>query len=356
MAGIYLLINASWSLDRSAAYLSGLGFFVLIGALHVTVSALRLSQTRPLQAMAIGLCVGMLICSLFLSFEIVSAQWMHRLIMNQVRWLRPDLRHLELEGGWITSLQPYLLNRSVAAWTLLFWPTLLVLGRLDLPRSQLSWLGLAGLMIGIPAVYLSDHDASKLAFLGGAVIYVLWFMAPALARRLVIAGWVSATLLVVPLTMIAFSSKLYLSSWLAESGKDRVVFWNHTSRQVWKAPIFGVGINTSSVLHRLGDDNAPLAPGSDRRLSIRHHPHNGYLQTWYETGAVGALFLLVFGLLVLRSVTKAPLVAQPYLYATFVTCALIGAASFSLWHAWVIALFGFSAIFGALGTELATRE
>jgi O-antigen ligase len=97
-----------------------------------------------------------------------------------------------------------------------------------------------------------------------------------------------------------------------------------------------------------------VAPGTDFRLTTSLHSHNAYLQAWYETGAVGAAILMAVGLLVLRSVGEAPSHAQPYLYATFVSCALMGGASFSLWQTWFMASLGLVAVFATLGWALAT--
>ena len=69
-------------------------------------------------------------------------------------------------------------------------------------------------------------------------------------------------------------------------------------------------------------------------------------------GAVGALFLLGLGLLVLRSLAQAAAATQPYLYATFLSCALMGGSSFSLWAPWFMASFGLAAVFAVLGAEL----
>jgi O-antigen ligase len=82
------------------------------------------------------------------------------------------------------------------------------------------------------------------------------------------------------------------------------------------------------------------------------HSHNAYLQTWHEAGAVGALFLLGIGLLVLRALAQCPERDQPYLFAAFTTCAVIAASGFSLWQAWFMASLGFAAIFAALGRAL----
>ena len=98
-----------------------------------------------------------------------------------------------------------------------------------------------------------------------------------------------------------------------------------------------------------------MAPGSEFRLTTSLHSHNGYLQTWYEAGAVGAAILLVIGLVVLGSLAGAPAGVQPYLYATFVACALMGGSSFSLWQPWFMAALGLAAVFAGLGRALASH-
>ena len=159
-------------------------------------------------------------------------------------------------------------------------------------------------------------------------------------------------MLVVPLATLAFQNELHLSSWVPRTAKHRIVIWGHTSQLIAKAPILGAGIHTARALHDPNDYDAPRAPGSEFRLGTGLHSHNGYLQTWYEAGAVGAAFLLGIGLLVLRSLAAAPAAAQPYLYATFVACALMGGSSFSLWQPWFMAALGLAAVFAALGWTL----
>ena len=163
-------------------------------------------------------------------------------------------------------------------------------------------------------------------------------------------------MLVVPLATLAYHSELYLAAWMPHSAQHRIVIWGHTSNQIAKAPILGSGINTARALNDPAGYDAPLAPGSDFRLTTGLHSHNVYLQAWYETGAVGALLLLAIGLLVLSALTRAPRDVQPYLYATFATCALLGGTSFSLWQPWFMASFGFAAGFAMLGWALADRS
>jgi O-antigen ligase len=154
---------------------------------------------------------------------------------------------------------------------------------------------------------------------------------------------------------LAYQSKLYLSPWLPRSAQHRIVIWGYSSSLIAASPLLGSGINTARALNDPDGLDTPLAPGSDFRLTTNLHSHNGYLQAWYETGAVGALILLGIGLLVLSILAGAAVELQPYLYATFVTCALLGGSSFSLWQPWFMTSFAFTAGFTMVGWALAER-
>jgi O-antigen ligase len=198
----------------------------------------------------------------------------------------------------------------------------------------------------------AHHATSKIAFVGAAAAFGALLVSPGIAKRAITWGWVATVVLVVPLATLAFQNELHLSTWMPRTAKHRIVIWGHTSQLIAKTPILGAGIHTARALHDPNDYDVPLAPGTEFRLTTSLHSHNGYLQTWYEAGAVGAAFLLAIGLLVLRSLAAAPAGVQPYLYATFVACALMGGSSFSLWQPWFMAALGLAAVFAALGWTL----
>ena len=354
LAGAYLTLNASWSLSPSSAHVSLAMFFLFILALYFTSNTLPDNDADVLRAMAIGLYAGMVIGGVVLFIEVLSLQWTRRTLMSLVPALRPKPRDMILEGGWVMFLQSYLINRNIAAMTFLFWPTALLISLVaPIARRQHWWL--AGLIPVAAGILASKHGTSKIAFVGAAVAFAAFQFSPAATRRVMAWAWAGVILLVVPLATLAYHSQLYLSAWMPHSAQHRIVIWGYTSRQIANAPILGSGINTARALNDPEGYDAPLAPGSDFRLTTGLHSHNVYLQAWYETGAVGALLLLAIGLLVLRTLAGAPKEIQPHLYATFATCALLGGTSFSLWQPWFMASFGFAAGFAALGWALADR-
>jgi O-antigen ligase len=353
LAGFYLAVNASWSLRPGDAQISLAMFCLLVVVVHFVGNGLTGSDTDALRAMALGLAIGLIVGGAVLCVDTFSLQWARRMLMSFVPPLRPKAVDMRVEEGWVTWLLPFLLNRSTAALTLLLWPTLHAIALVG-QRAPLRYWLLAALIPAVAAILGSEHATSKLAFTGAAVTFVLASLSLKGARRLITVGWLAVLVLVVPVATLAYQGQLYLVSSLPYSARARIVIWGHTSELIAKAPILGSGINTARALHHPHD--APFAPGSTIPVTTNLHSHNVYLQTWYETGLVGAVFLLAIGLLVLREIARAPEGVQPYLYATFVTCALMGGTSFSLWQPWFMGSFGLAAGFALVGRALAERS
>lgn len=353
-AGAYLSLNASWSLSPTMAHIALAMFFMFIVALYFTSGALQELDADILRAMAIGLYAGMVIGGAVMFFENFSLQWIRRTVMSLVPALRPKPRDMLLDGQWVVYLESYLINRNITAMIFLFWPAVFAVSLVAPPARRQHWW-LAGLVPVVAAILGSKHATSKIAFLGAAATFAACHYWPAATRRVVAWGWVATIMLVVPVATLAYQSKLYLSPWLAQSAQHRIVIWGYTSSLIAASPLLGSGINTARALNDPDGLDTPLAPGSEFRLTTNLHSHNGYLQAWYETGAVGALILLGIGLLVLSALTRAAIEVQPYLYATFVTCALLGGSSFSLWAPWFMASFAFAAGFTIVGWALAER-
>jgi O-antigen ligase len=354
LAALYLLINCTWSLSPSSAYSEVACLLAFIAVLYVTLSMLQETETPVLRAMAVGFIAAMLLGGAFLAFEAFSQQAAHRLLMSLAPSWGPAPRHMRMEAGSVAFLEPYLLDRSMTGLVLLLSPAALAIDRLRLARRRQTLLML-GLLLAVAAIVRSEHATSKLALVGATATYGMFLLSPKLTRRLAIAGWIATTLLVVPMASLAYSQELYLAGWLTGSARQRIVIWGYTSEQVAKAPWLGAGVSTARAISTdiKADPEAPRAPGSKYRLTPAWHSHNGYLQTWYEAGAVGALFLIAFGLLLLRSLARAPAAAQPYLYATFAAGALLAGSSFSLWAPWFVASLALSCVLAALGSEQA---
>jgi O-antigen ligase len=356
LAGAYVLITGSWSLNPGAAGATAALLLAVVAIVHVSSIGLACTPARGLRAMGIGLLAGAGIAGVFLCFELLSDQWLRRTFAAYHSLFWSLDRHMRVEAGHVTYFQPYLLNRSVGALALTFWPALLVLERLALVVWQRHLL-MGGLFLTPVAILLSHHGTSKMAFAGAAVVY--WIgraVSLGWAKSLLVAGWIAATVLVVPLAQLAYGSQLYLAGWLDYSARHRVVIWKQAADEIAKAPVLGAGLGTPRTLRQPGLEGVPRVPGTTIPLAAPLHSHNAYLQVWQETGAVGAALLLALGLLLVRAIGAMPAQLQHNFCAIFAACALLAASSFSIWAAWLICALALTPIFAAVGTGLYARE
>jgi len=354
LAAAYLALNTFWSLSPSSARAAVAALLLFVVAVHFTLDAMDDADAEALAAMSTGVYVGIVVAGALVCFEAFSHQWGRRTLLTLVPSLRSHPRDMVVVDGWVIFIHAFFLNRSVAALTFLFWPTVLaiILGVPDPQRRRRLLLGLAPI---VAAILGSGHATSKIAFVGAAAAFAAFSLRPTVTRRIIVGVWVAMVLLAVPMAAAAYKSELYLATWMPRTAKHRIVIWGYTAELYAKAPILGAGVHTARALHDPNNPQTPRAPGSEFGRDTGLHSHNVYLQTWFEAGAVGALFLLGVGLLVLRSLSAAPTQIQPYLHATFATCALAGASSFSLWQPWFMASLGLAAVFAALGWSRAER-
>jgi O-antigen ligase len=292
---------------------------------------------------------GLLIC-----LEVFSDQSLRRALIRLVPALQPSPSHVAMDGA---RLAPYLPNANVSVLAAMLWPAALLVQRLGMWRVPLCrWAALAAAGAAAATVLASEHATSQVALAGAAAAFAVCSLRPRLGMSLLVAGWIAASLLVVPTVSLLYGAGAYRATWLPESARHRIVIWGHTAGLVADAPLLGAGIGTARALNGAGDAPAPSAPGSGFRLSTSLHSHNAYLQVWFETGAVGALILLGLGLLVLRALTRFAGDIQPYMAATFAACALLVASAYSIWAPWFMASLAMTAIFAALGAALPEGE
>ena len=178
-------------------------------------------------------------------------------------------------------------------------------------------------------------------------------VAPVVARRLVAAGWIAVTALVVPLSLAAYSNNLQLSPELFNTAKARIIIWGYTAEQVLHKPLIGVGTNATGIIDQQRGTAKERPAGYASAEETRAHPHNFYLQVWYELGAVGAVLFGLAGLAVLAAIRRLPGTLHPIALAQFtMTAAMIG-SSYGLWQTWLQASIAFAIIALLMAMKLA---
>ena len=353
VASAYFFINATWSTAQGPAYIGAATFFAVSVVVHVVSRTMAYLDREPVRSMSTGFYAAFVVCALLASIEIIFKNPLYLSFLAKFPALAPQKSGIVIEAGIVKSLPSYLLNRQMAALVFLFWPALLVASRLA-SSPALRWVLAACLAPAIAAIFMSDHETSKLAIAGGAVVFGLVSLAPRLTKPLLTAAWVLACVAVVPLTSLAYHQQLHKAAWLQPSAQHRIVIWGVTSSKVAEAPWLGHGLVAARELALRDKEQPTYADGSPFMLSTGWHAHNVYLQAWFDAGAVGAALLLAIGLFVLGSISRVTADVQPVLYAAFSSNALLAGSSFSIWSSWFLASCAFSAIFAVLAWRFAT--
>ena len=349
--GIYLVINALWSADPSVAFWVVVRHFVFAVALCLTLQLLEDGDPRFAATMLRAFLFAYALMACIVLFEVATDMLLRRVMNTLLPFTQiADKKVLTIENGKVIAIADYLTNRNVAALCFLFWPALYASRYIagDQRSKMIRWLVLA---IVVVAVARSNHASSKAAMTTAALVFALAYVSRVTAWRTIVAGWIVATMLVVPISIAVKTWSGLEHSTLVYSFRHRVVIWGFTAVKVLEKPWLGVGVGSTRILDEterpaLGATDDPAMPPS-----TNVHAHNVYLQAWFELGGVGAIFLLLSGLPLLAWMRRQSDDVFPYLAAAFALGATMAAFSYSFTAPWFLASFGFSAIFMRLAVE-----
>jgi len=333
---LYVALTATWSRDPQAAVVAGTLFGLLLFATRIAFLGALQAERSSLERLSGYFVAAVATSAVLLAITIYSHGALHKAICAVFPALAPtDRDFVRLEGNALQFVGLPYFNRNVALLSLLLWPALLVLSKRVVDwRTALIPIGLFAL-VALTAL-ASDHQTSVLALGASSLIFLIYRLSPRTARILILIGWVAAILLVRPAVLIAYDQELHKASWMQESARARIILWAYTARQMAKAPILGVGAQTTRAESDAGRA-AEVLPGHAFPQWTGRHGHNIYLQTWYELGLVGAGLLLGLGLLILSWLWTLARPGQDYAAAAFVCASAMCASSFGMWQAWFIA-------------------
>jgi hypothetical protein len=314
------------------------------------------SETRTEAAR--GLLFGLIAGACFLAIEVFSEQAIQRAVYNLLQlprqYMQPE-RHFTWEGEHLAAIRLSHINRNFAVASLLLFPAIAAAFGLY-GRVRGAWVSGVSTMLVLAAVFGSRHESSKVAILAGALVLALSFASLVWARRVLAAGWVLACLAVLPASLLAHRYDLHNAPWLQGSMRHRVVIWNHTAEEALKSPFVGIGAYMTYVMGPKLNKDTAQEEGERYHRTLSRHAHNVFLQTWFELGAAGALLLTFCGLAVISAIGTLREAAQPFSLATFAAAITMMAASYGIWQAWYLALFGVAAVASAIGTEVYQRS
>lgn len=233
----------------------------------------------------------------------------------------------------------FIFKRSVTAILILGWPLaayLWVSGRRPIAVATAILFGIA--------TYMAHSSATAVGLAIGGAAALLAAFAPR-AGTLAVAAALAAAMLAAP--VLGDAAARTLSPTLVERlhfahAADRIAIWQSFGEVVKRRPFGGAGFGTSTVMAQ--EPVADEVPPERRVLLGAWHPHNGYLQVWSETGAIGAALFgitLVLAALALGRLGRVQIVAGCAMIASAAAVMLVG---HGIWQGWWSAVIGASCI------------
>lgn len=350
-------LSASWS-EEPGFPLTKFAFASIIAfaALFLTrlISGARSDRVAFL---AEGLWLGVLIGLSYYLTEILTGQSIKMAVYNALQLpaeiLKPA-RHFTWENDRITHIAPEDMTRNAAPISLLIWPAVLAaLGAIARPWNR----PVAALLIllGFAAAIMSPHESTKVAIMAGLAGWLLAKWSAKWSHRVFVAAWVTSCIAIIPIVMLAHRLDLHNNPAIQMSGQHRIIIWNHTAEQTLKiAPILGIGANMTYVVGPKLRHTIPNQEGEQWERTLSRHAHNAFLQTWFELGAVGALFLTIVGIAILNALRKLETLIRPYAFASFASAATLFGISYGMWQLWFMAAFGLSVVLFAIARRVHT--
>jgi len=241
---------------------------------------------------------GFLLGAAYLLFEIVFHESVMRFINShivQVFQLTP--KKMKIEHGEVTEISAFVLNRNVISVVLLLVPGLLFTAALPTRASRRA--GIAALIVVTAiATLLSESGTSVMAFFLGALVLAVAALSLKAVRFLTVAAWIIAVLFAVPLGALPYKLGWENWTWLPpQSVAARVYIWKYVADDIYQRPLTGIGIRGPRDLHfKIPTDADAASAAYALKGREARHPHNIYLQTGFELGAIGAVLLLGIGL------------------------------------------------------------
>lgn len=342
----YAAVSALWA-PAALVALGMASLALVIAAAGFTL--FRLLGDAPLSGalhMAEGLWIGFGVGLMYALAETLSDQaikiWVYNLLGLKPGMLEPA-RYFTWDAGRLIAVHSNDLKRNALSIPLLLWPALLATRPLVRPWR----IGVTSVLLGLTGwvVFAEPGQTTKLAFIAGTLSFILARFTLRAARGVLMAAWGLACLGAVPAALLLHKLGLQDAPWLQPSGQQRILIWNEIAHLVLQAPLLGVGANMTYVL-KPPVHNVP-ASAPDLLAYAIPHPHNVYLQVWFELGSIGALLFLAVGLCCLSRTASLKETEQPYALALFAAGATAIGSSYSMWQIWLMCLAGL--IFGVYG-------
>lgn len=357
------LVSALWSPDAGLTVAKAALLALTTMGTLLAARAARRAAAGTVAVACMALIAVYLVLAAHTVFEVLTDQKLLKLYYNLLDGMqRFDEQKLVFADGKVAFVNEIFINRRVLVVTLLSLPAWIGAGDLSGSGQRMAVRAAIGAVL-VVILFASKHETSKLAIVCGgiAILAATWSAKASLA--LLATLWLTATLLVVPVSLAIGGSRADEAAWVPYSAAERIRIWRHTAKRAIERPILGHGAASTPVhfeaesrarTQRAAAQRDALQPDSaSKETIIVHqgdrlgpHAHNIYLQIWFEMGLLGAALLAAAGLAMLGAIWRIP--RRQWQIAGLVQFSAVAASAatgYSLWQPWFQSLVALSVIF-----------
>ncbi len=327
LGGISALATLSslWSLDPAFCFEKGLmiGLILMTGLLFL--SSLRSIDFTPHLYLPVLLAMPLAIGGLIVAYEHMNG-------FPVLQWVTDRLPN----DPWLTNRY----NRTEVFLAVSFIPVLWLVLHSALHKKMKLPLALF-LCAGVgSALWHANSQTAQLCFLVGIAAYLLWYPGQKIL-------WAFCAVLLSGLILLAPWLAIYAYQWVPDqlehgtifqiaSIPHRLVIWHFVATEALQHPWIGNGLE---AVRFLASDEPMKFVNSTHVL----HPHNSVLQIWVEFGALGAILLTGFTVMIWRKIGQAPRTHQKLLVSVFAGCGALSLTGFGFWQSYQLGLFLYAA-------------
>ncbi|MBV6631406.1 MAG: O-antigen ligase family protein [Alphaproteobacteria bacterium] len=306
-------LSLSWTPDFEAGEHQLTQFAYTLVPIALALGILPFLSARLLRYLQLAFIFGVIAGATILVFEIREGQAIHRWMAG----LGPE-----------EALSINEFNRGLVGMAILIFPAVgLLIAR---GQNNVAFV----LPVALAAIFSqTESQTALLGLLAGIICYPLALKLPRLTFGLMLAGTAVLALGAVPLAFALDGLGIAKLDGLMLSARHRVEVWHYTATQVMAQPWLGYGLEAAQASFPRAGEISDFLP-HDINM-VHRHPHNLFLQFWYELGLAGALLAFGVAASMLWRLKRAPLQMQASGFATYAAClAMVSVTSFSIWHTW----------------------
>ena len=340
----YLCLNSLWAYSFESAISKAL--LVALTTLIVLLSRSLFETFTKIELWRVvrGILIGFLVGLLFLFIEFLLDHILTKIFLSEIIFVEQEKGMIASDQNFVKKIYNSYFNNHITTLNILFWPTLLLTA---LWSKDLLGRAIYGMLFCLMVIvtFLSDSETSKLALILGTITFIAARYKPRMLHNLLFSGWIMAVIFIIPLVFILYSQGYQNSSWLPHSAKHRIYIWHDTTVDIMENPVGGIGISSSRHKAKKAIDKTPPLNGKKRQFSTGVHPHNIFLQSWYELGLLGTFLLLTVVLSLLQRIRHMTIIIQPYAYASFISMSTVAAFGYGMWESWLMSGYSWSILF-----------